>query len=273
MKFSLATMAGDPARPNEDYAGVLGSCAILVDGSGAPGDLPTGCIHGVPWFVRQIAARCLAGMAAGDPDALLPGILSAAITDVVMLHAGACDLSVPGTPSAVLAMARTGERTLDWLVLGDVALVIRRASGVLDVVTDKRMDEVAPPEYRRMLSLPTGTAEHQAVRIEFVRKQQPLRNQPAGYPVASTEPGAADKALTGSIPAGEVRQALLASDGVTRFAEFGLGTHADMLDILASDGPGELFARIREAEDSDAQGKQWPRAKKHDDVAVVSWVP
>ena len=49
----VSTMAGGPARSNEDFLGVIGSCAILLEASGAPGDLPTGCVHGVPWFVRQ----------------------------------------------------------------------------------------------------------------------------------------------------------------------------------------------------------------------------
>jgi hypothetical protein len=261
-------MVGDPARPNEDYAGVLGDCAILLDGAGSPGDLPTGCVHGVPWFVRQLASRCLAGMAAGEPGDPLAGILATAIAGIAALHRDTCDLTVPGTPSSMVVMTRAGEETLDYLVLGDSALIID-AAGDARVVTDQRMDEVAPPEYQAMLALPTGSPEHQAARVAFVRRQQPLRNAPGGYPVASTDPGAAHRALTGSIPAGEVRRLAMASDGVTRFAGFGLGSWHDMLDVLAVHGPGQLFARIREAEDGDPEGRKWPRAKQHDDVSVV----
>jgi hypothetical protein len=269
--FRVAAMPGDPARANEDYAGVLGDCAILLDGSGAPGDLPTGCIHGVPWFVRQLGSRCLSGMAAGEPDAPLEGILAAAIAAVSALHRGSCDLSSPGTPSSVVTMMRAGPRTLDYLVLGDSALVTRDADGEVAGVTDKRMDDVAPAEFRAMLALPTGTPEHQAARIAFVRKQQPLRNQPGGYPVASIKPRAAGQALTGSIPAAGVRQGALLSDGVTRYESFGLGTYGGLLDILAAGGPASLFGAIREAENSDPAGRRHPRAKKHDDVSVVFW--
>jgi hypothetical protein len=269
--FRLAAMPGDPARANEDYAGVLGDCAILLDGSGAPGDLPTGCIHGVPWYVRQLGSRCLSGMAAGEPDAPLEGILAAAIAAVSALHRGTCDLSSPGTPSSVVTMIRIGARMLDYLVLGDSALVTRDASGDTAAVTDKRMDAVAAAERQAMLALPTGTPEHQAARIAFVRRQQPLRNQPGGYPVASTKPRAAGQALTGSIPAGDVRQGALVSDGVTRFAEFGIGTWGDLLDVLADGGPAALFAAVRKAEDGDPAGRRWPRAKRHDDVSAVFW--
>lgn len=268
-QFRLATAPGDPARPNEDYAGVLGECAILIDGSGAPGDLPTGCIHGVPWFVRQLGARCLAGMAAGDPGQPLSDILAAAIDGVSALHSGTCDLGSPGTPSGVVVMARAGAASLDYLVLGDSALVTDSTAGGIEAVTDKRMDAVAASEYKAMLALPTGTPEHQAARVAFVREQQPWRNRPGGYPVASTDPQSAHEAVTGSIPG--VRRAALLSDGVTRFAEFGLGTWAVLLALLADGGPADLFDWLREAEDSDPEGRKWPRAKQHDDVGVVFW--
>lgn len=271
MEFRIATTPGDPARPNEDFVGALGNCAVLLDGSGAPGDLPTGCIHGVPWFVRNLGARCLAGMVTGELDAPLSDILAAAISGVAALHRGTCDLGCPGTPSSMVVMARAGTKSLDYLVLGDSALIIRHTSEQAEVITDRRMDAVATDEFQVVLRLPIGTKEHQAARVAFVRRQQPMRNKPGGYPVASTEPDAAFEAVTGSVPIGEVRRAAMVSDGVTRFAEFSLGTWGDLLDVLASHGPSELFTRIREAEAGDPEGGKWPRAKKHDDVSVVFW--
>ena len=166
-------------------------------------------------------------------------------------------------------MARIGPETLDWLVLGDVALVVEDTSGGIEVITDQRMDKVAVNEHQAMLALPTGTPERQAARIAYVRAQQPWRNRPGGYPVASTDPSAAAQAVIGSIPAEDASRAAMVSDGVTRFTEFGLGTWSDLLDILAAAGPSALFARIRTSEDTDTRGKRWPRAKQHDDVGVV----
>jgi hypothetical protein len=177
MLFRLAAMPGDPARANEDFAGVLGGCAILLDGSGAPGDLPAGCTHGVPWFVRQLGARCLAGMVVSEPDKPLKDILGEAITEVSSLHRGTCDLSAPGTPSSMVVMSRAIAASLDYLVLGDSALVIENTAGNIKAVTDLRMHRVAAEEYQAMLALPTGSPGHQAARIAFVRRQQPMRNQ------------------------------------------------------------------------------------------------
>lgn len=267
MRFHIAAEPGTPGKPNEDYAGALGSSAVLLDGSGAPGDMPSGCVHGVTWFVRQLGARCLERMETGDPGVPLPALLEGAITSVMDLHRD-CDLSSPGTPSGMIVMTRARGKSFDWLVLGDSALVLD-AEGKTGMIQDKRMDEVAPPEYQKVLSLPSGTPEHQAARVAFVRKQQPLRNAPGGYPVASTDPGAAHKALTGSVPVSDVRRAALISDGVTRYGEFGLGSWEDLLDVLTAGGPVQLLSRIREAEKTDPEGIRWPRAKAHDDTGIV----
>lgn len=268
-EYRAATMPGDPARANEDLVGVVGGCAVLLDGSGAPGDLPTGCRHGVPWFTAQLGARCLAGMATAEPGLRLAETLAGAITAVTGLHDKTCDLTCPGTPSSMIVMARTTPQALEYLVLGDSAIVIEHASGDVQAVTDQRMDDVAVDEYRAMLALPTGTPEHQAARITFVKRQQPYRNQPGGYPVASTVPEAAYQALTGTIPAGGVRQAALVSDGATRYITFGLGTWRDLLAILRAGGPQDLFQRVRQAENVDPRGQRWPRAKQHDDISAI----
>jgi 8-oxo-dGTP pyrophosphatase MutT (NUDIX family) len=171
----------------------------------------------------------------------------------------------------MLIMARAGVKTLDYLVLGDSALLLEDASGEVDMITDRRMGRVAVAEYQAVLELPIGSKEHQAARIAFVRRQQPMRNKPGGYPVASTDPSAAAETITGSVPVSGVRRAAMVSDGVTRFAEFGLGTWADLLEVLSRGGPGMLVGRIRGAEDGDPAGRRWPRAKKHDDAGVVFW--
>jgi len=266
MVIQVATMPGRDDKPNEDYAGALPSSAVLLDGAGGPSEMPTGCSHGTPWYVRQLGARVLAGMET-SPEVGLPDILAAGIGTVSGLHRETCDLSAPGTPASVVIMARARGEAFEYLVLGDSTIVID--AGELTVVTDRRIDAVAAEEHKAMMALPTGTAEHQSARIRFVQLQRELRNKPGGYWTASTDPQAAFEAVTGSVPLADVTRAALLSDGVTRFTEFGLGTWGDLLDILGALGPAELFARIRDAEAADPSGSRWPRAKRRDDVAVV----
>lgn len=267
MLVQFATLPGSDIRPNEDFAGALPDCAVLLDGSGGPSELPSGCIHGTPWFVRQLGARLLARMGT-DSKTPLAGILAACITEVVALHEGTCDLAALGVPAAMVVMARASDESFEYLVLGDSTLVIDTDEGV-KVISDHRIDDVAKAERLAMQALPVGTKEHQEARIKFVRLQQSLRNVPGGYWIASASPEAADEALTGSVPAEHVRRAALLSDGVTRFVEFDLGTWKELLGILDTYGPSTVFNRVRAAEAADPGGVRWPRAKKTDDVAVV----
>lgn len=266
MLVHFATLPGRHDRPNEDFVGAFPDCAVLLDGSGGPSELPSGCSHGVPWYVRQLGTRLLADMETNQ--ASLTEILANGITSVGDLHRDSCDLEAPGTPAGIVLMARVVDDAFEYLVLGDSTLAIENHTDI-EVISDRRIDQVATAERLQMETLPVGTPEHQAARIRFVELQRTLRNKPDGYWIASTDPKAADEALTGSVPLQEIRRASLLSDGVTRFVEFGLGDWHDLLGMLDTWGPTSIFERIREAEVGDPDGKRWPRAKQHDDVAVV----
>jgi hypothetical protein len=270
MLIQLATLPGRDDRANEDFAGAFPGCAVLLDGAGGPAEMPSGCTHGTAWYVRQLGARLLAGMETSlDRD--LTDLLADGITAVSETHRDTCDLDAPGTPASVVIMARTANGILEYLVLGDSTLVIDAgdADGDLTVITDRRIDDVAKAERLEMEDLPTGTSEHQAARIRFVGIQRSLRNKPGGYWTASTDPRAAREAYTGTVPLSGIRHVTLLSDGTARFTEFGLGTWRDLLELLDAYGPSSVFARIRQAEESDPAGTRWPRAKRTDDVAVV----
>jgi hypothetical protein len=268
MMIQVATLPGRDDKPNEDFAGALPSAAVLLDGAGGPSELPTGCIHGTPWYVRQLGARLLAGMET-SPERSLPDILAADIETVSDLHRGTCDLTAPGTPASVAVMARARGGEFEYLVLGDSTVVIDAGTAGVTVVSDRRIDDVAATERKIMEGLPTGTPEHQAARIRFVSLQRELRNKPGGYWTASTDPRAAHEAFTGSVPLDSVLRASLLSDGTTRFTEFGLGTWGELQSMLDLWGAAAVFSRIREAEATDPAGRWWPRAKRRDDVSVV----
>lgn len=88
--------------------------------------------------------------------------------------------------------------------------------------------------------------------------------------MASTDPAAADHALTGSVPLAELRSFSLLSDGATRLADLFTALTWQQLDgILRDHGPHELIRRTREAEDNDPHGRHWPRTKAHDDATAV----
>ncbi|WP_432928342.1 hypothetical protein ACQPZZ_01900 [Microbispora sp. CA-135349] len=95
------------------------------------------------------------------------------------------------------------------------------------------------------------------------------RNRDGGFWGASTDPLAADQALTGTIPVNQVSAAALLTDGADAVDRYGLMTRRLLLDVLAQDGPSKLISRVRETERSDPHGERWPRSKAHEHASAV----
>jgi hypothetical protein len=265
---SLATTPGMPDRSNDDFVAATTDAAVLLDGVGTPVGSTSGCLHGVAWFVGQLGTALLARLA-GTDKADLAACLAEAIAYVRALHQGTCDLSHPGTPSATVLAVKETAATLDYLVLADSVLAVNH-DGEVHVLTDTREAEVGRELRRHMDSLASDSSEHAAAHRQYVERLRAFRNRPGGFWVASAEPEAASKALTGSIPHAGVQAAALLSDGASRLADrFRLATWAEVFKTLDTSGPDALLRQVREAEDSDPAGRRWPRGKLHDDATIA----
>ncbi|MFF8556545.1 hypothetical protein ACF058_27415 [Streptomyces sp. NPDC015501] len=266
MQVSMASTQGIGAA-NEDTVHASPTGVVVLDGLSAPKDLPMGCIHGTPWFVRQLGTSLLNLI--GDNNVTLRDALRAAISEVNDLHRDTCALDQDAVPASTVAMIRERGDVLDYLVLSDNVLVLDLGDDVRAVV-DKRVEEVAGEEMRAALRGPTGTPEHAARVSALVTVQRRLRNRPGGYWVAATDSAAADEAITGTVALTQVRQAALLTDGASRLVDtFGTLGWEQLLELLSTEGPSALIARTREAELADPAGERWPRFKRSDDATAA----
>jgi hypothetical protein len=268
MRVSFATEPA-PGAVNEDYVFAVPGLIGVLDGVTAPPELETGCIHGIPWYVRRLAARILESHA-NEPTGDLRELVAAAIDAVRVDHGGACDLTHLGTPSSTVCMLRAGEQRADWLVLSDSPLVLDR-NGTIDAITDHRLNRVSAPDGQG--GAPIGGAKHQARRLARIEAQRLHRNQPGGYWLAAATPEAARRALTGSAPltgADRLTRAALLTDGASRAVEiFGLYDWSELLQRADEHGPAAVIADVRAAERADTSGQDHPRSKAHDDATAL----
>lgn len=248
--------------PNEDRAVVGHDCVVLLDG--ATVRTGTGCRHGVPWYVGQLAAAIL------DNADLGPGAaLAEAIERTADQHRSTCDLDHPATPSAAVAILRLSGGLLDYLVLGDTTIVMQRGDS-LAVITDDRVNRTAVAERTAADLLPVGSPEKAEALLAMKHAELAVRNRPGGYWVAAADPAVVEHAIVGRVPVGEVRQVVMLSDGAARAVDaFDLLDWPAVLDLLATDGPDELITRVRSVERSDPAGARWPRNKTSDDATAV----
>ncbi len=121
-----------------------------------------------------------------------------------------------------------------------------------------------------LLAEALDTDEHAADLLGRVEKLAEYRNREGGFWVAGTDPAAAHRALTGSVPLTDVTAVALLSDGASRLIDrFDLLTWPDALNILREYGPERLIHQTREAEADDPGGRRWPRGKATDDATVI----
>lgn len=241
---SLSEAAPDrrPPAVNEDLVITGPDFAVLLDGATAPKGVDSGCLHDVPWLVRQFAVQ-LAPPLLARSSASLADLLAEAIAAVRDTHAGTCDVSNPDSPSSTVAMVRLSPDHVEHLVLADSPVVLRSPEGRVTVHNDDRVER-----------LPERT-------LEAVRR---LRNRPGGFWAASTDPKAAYEAITGSTDRADVDVIAILSDGASRFAERYGHSWDELLDVLTTAGPRQLIDRVREYDAVSTAG-----GKRYDDASAV----
>ncbi|MDT3400656.1 protein phosphatase 2C domain-containing protein [Streptomyces sp. B1866] len=264
MRVLSESQAGSPPKANEDWVSATRELIIVLDGATARTD--TGCVHGVSWYAKNLGSAI--EEFAQDADLPLKEVLRKAICRVAGLHSE-CDLKHPGSPSAAVAIVRLGV-SLDYLVLGDVSLVICGSAGV-SVVTDPRVSSTARAERAEADRHPIGSPEKEAALLRMKAGELAAKNHEGGYWIAASEPSGVDHALTGAVDPASVRDLAVFTDGAARIVDlFSESSWADVLTELREAGrPVEIIGRVRSLEDSDARGERWPRNKKSDDATIV----
>lgn len=262
--MTASSEPGSPDVPNEDAFIVSPDGATVAIFDGATTRTGTGCTHGVAWYTHGLAG------ALADHARLTPAkALAAAITDTAARHRHTCDLTHSGTPSAAVGIVQARRKTLRYLLLGDVTLVLDLGHGIR-VLTDNRVHATASAERQAADNLPSGSPEKAQALVRMKQAELTARNIAGGYWVAAADPAIVAHAITGDLPRQHLQQAALLSDGAARAVDpLQLYDWHGLLTILATDGPGELIRQVRAAETTDPAGMRWPRNKVHDDATAI----
>jgi len=256
MRIELATAAGLPGRPNEDWAATVlpasgqGGGLVLLDGvTPPPGD--DGCAHSVPWFTARLGGA-LVELSGSRRDMTLREILAESIRRTADKHRSLCDLSHVRTPQATVVLVRWDESEIEHLVLSDSVLLLESPDGAVGAVLDDRLDR-----------LPPGALASEEAADAY-------RNAEGGFFTAAADPAVADRAVTGRTPRAEVRAVAALTDGASRWTDtFGEGDWAACLGVLHKEGPQGLIDRVRTLEDADTDRTHLRRGKRHDDATAV----
>lgn len=247
MDVRLASSAGHPGGPNEDFVGAVPGGVVLIDGAGIPGTESI-CRHGVAWYAGTLGSTLL-GLLSRRPEVDLVAALAESIDHVAGLHRHTCDLADPSSPQAAVAVVRYAAARVDHLVLADSFVLLDRAGASPEVVTDPREVDVRAECTVPLRDLRPGTPAYDELLPGVASALRARRNQPGGYWVAKDDPAAAAEAVTGSADVRELRGVALLSNGAGRIVDpYGLATWAEALTVLRTQGPNEVLRRVRDAE-------------------------
>jgi hypothetical protein len=265
VQITMATSAGTPGQPNEDFTGAVPGAAVLLDGAGIPGTESI-CSHGVAWYTHRLGGALL-GRLSRDDGRDLASLLAATIGEIADEHRDSCDITNPSSPQATVAMVRIHRDRLDYLLLADSFLVLDQVRGGPQVITDER--EVTA---RRLCSeplngVPRGTPEYDRIRDSCIEALQARRNRPGGYWIAKDDPRAAAEAVTGSRLLDDLVGVALLSNGASRIVSpYARTDWPGVVELLRAHGPAEIIRRVRQAE-ADTSGD--PGAQVPDDATIA----
>jgi hypothetical protein len=243
---------------------VTAGAVIVLDGASAFGPAAISPAAYADRLGAEIASATNA-----SPGGPLPKILATAIA------ATATELNLPDDdgPSSTVAIARVNDGTADLLLLGD-SYIAYRADNTTTVLTDDRIDHLGLPQarlYRERLAAGSGYGPaHAAILRELQAGQRARRNVPGGYWIASASPEAAHRAITLTLPVATLEWIALATDGAADTTRhLGLDDWEAIARCDESRLSG-LLQRCHEWEEAiDPDGRQHPRAKRHDDKAIA----
>ncbi|OLF04510.1 hypothetical protein BLA60_40685 [Actinophytocola xinjiangensis] len=267
MKIDVAERPGvgldGQERPSEDVVVVLPNAVVVLDGATTllPGRRSGG------WYATLLSGQ-IAGRLTGYPDMDLADLLAAAIGALAREQ----DLVAGDAPASTVAIARWSGDTVEGLVLGDSPIVAVTAQGP-QVLADERLATLprTGPGYRSRLRAGGGYgADHVAALRTSAVGVDRLRNTEGGYWVAEADPDAAYHAVRARWPRADVRQVLLASDGVScGVDDYGILDWPAAVELVTTAGAQAMLDAVRAAEEQDRDGARWPRPKPHDDQALV----
>jgi Protein phosphatase 2C len=268
------SVAGNPAKANEDAFGVADNAAVVMDGATGLGDNLMPGPSDAAWLATFGTRRLLAHLRDGDPpkDAVRAALQDAEQSFKALRKRA--PLANYELPHASMMLVCAGERGLDALWFGDCALLLQTPDGRIEIVGDalgKRALEagrVAKLAARHGLSPAAGV--NRPEYLAALRKARNYANTEKGFWSFAPEAHAAGhvETATAATPPGTIL--LLCSDGfLALVSDYRRYDAAGLIEAARTKGLKTLAEELRAIEAGDADGVKFPRFKTSDDATAV----
>lgn len=177
-------------------------------------------------------------------------------------------------PSATALIVRALDRRIEYVAIGDCAL-IARPGGVLHSVGlgGKEAGDRSTAQVLTSFQAQNGSASPDEAKAHMWPKilaQRARINMPDGYGALSLTSPPAQFVVSGSFEVSPGDHVLIATDGLTRLIEIYQRYEASqLLDAAIGRGLKSLIRELREVETADASCRTYPRVKATDDATAL----
>ena len=178
-------------------------------------------------------------------------------------------------PSSGLAMFRIVGNKLEYLSLGDCALIIKTKEDSIIHIKPQELSALDDINIKKMVSLAKenniDVVDARPLINESLVKTRLTQNTPEGYYIVSNDTKAVDHALCGVIDIDKVSQIVALSDGFSQIYDtFNILTMEELVDQLNKNKPIEEIHKMLLTEQlKDNRCNNFPRFKLKDDASII----
>jgi hypothetical protein len=177
-------------------------------------------------------------------------------------------------PAAAVTILRVADRAVELANLGDCKLLFRAASGHFATFGSSAVTALDRQLAALMVELQsqgvTDPADLWLRLVPVMQQGRRLRNTDGGYWVLDISGHGVAHAQDALLPAGDIREFLLVTDGFYRLVDtYRVYSDEQLLDAARSRGVAALCDQLRTIEAADERCSNYPRVKPRDDATAV----
>jgi len=265
------SLAGDPAKPNEDAFGGSAHAAVVLDGATMLGDSLMPGPSDAAWIAQFGARRLIAHLKDEEPKRALRLALGDAEKSFHALRRGEPEEQWQ-VPCASMVLAAEHEKGLEFLYFGDCGALVEQPDGlkIIGETLDRRAAESARAAQiakEKKLSPASGLSRPEV--IAHLRKTRNRVNHGGNW-LFSPNSKVAAHAQRRLVMVEKGAYLLLASDGfLALVSDYGAYDPAGLLAAAKTKGLKALGDEIRAIESVDPLGEKFARFKKSDDATAL----
>ena len=277
MTFELIeslSIPADPAKANEDAFAADEQAAVVFDGATGLGENLLPGPSDAAWIALFGARRLMAHLREGDEP---KDALRHALADAEKSFAGLRKRPPKEAyeiPFASMMFVTADDSGFDALWFGDCAALVLRPQCPLEVVGEAFEKRAAEAQRVKMMAEAKGLAPAagltRAEILPHIRAGRNKVNSDAGSWLFAPDVRAADHVTAKHIVAPSGSLLLLCSDGFLALAsDYGAYDGPGLIAAAQEKGLRALSLELRALEESDAEGRKFPRLKKSDDATAI----